>query len=245
MTAKRFMSAYAQRTLANRAERIRITVKDKMLRTITTSRTDDDDSNKNSNSNSNKKSFIVTGYGRDRAGIYAAFSRAMHDIKAEVESSRLARLSQDFVVTALVSFQGRRSNQTMIIKEHLQKTLDGKIDGFTFAVREVSPETNATETKNREKFKKIIIRATNFPGITARITETLSSCQLSIETLTMDTRTSPFGGNRNEGIDHVYFCETTVRALELFSDEKFAKEMKKLEDELACDVEIVDVSSIL
>ena len=67
-------------------------------------------SNNNANNN-NKRSFVVTGYGLDRPGIYGQFSRAMLNIRADVESSRLARLGPDFTITALVSFFENRTRK--------------------------------------------------------------------------------------------------------------------------------------
>ena len=64
-----------------------------------------------SNNTNNKRSFVVTGYGLDRPGIYGQFSRAMLNIRADVESSRLARLGPDFTITALVSFFENRTRK--------------------------------------------------------------------------------------------------------------------------------------
>ena len=251
-----------------------------------------------SNNNTNKRSFVVTGYGLDRPGIYGQFSRAMLNIRADVESSRLARLGPDFTITALVSFFENRTRKqprertnvkthadhhkirSSVLEEEeeegeattsgagdecetkkrLQDALDTRIDNFTFDVREVPPETRQNEEQSRVRgYKKLIIRATNFPGITARITETLSNCGLNIETLRMDTKSSPFSNNNNNnnnninntnlgagvGGDEMYFCETTVRLIEgAFEEEKFAREMEKLEDELSCDVDVEDVSDM-
>ena len=255
-------------------------------------------SSSSSNNNNNKRSFVVTGYGLDRPGIYGQFSRAMLNIRADVESSRLARLGPDFTITALVSFfenntPKRRRKRTNVkthadhhkirssvleeeeeeeeegeattsgageceTKKRLQDALDTRIDSFTFDVREVPPETRQNEEQSRLRgYKKLIIRATNFPGITARITETLSACGLNIETLRMDTKSSPFSNNNNNnninnndlgvgvGGDEMYFCETTVRLIEgAFEEEKFTREMEKLEDELSCDVDVEDVSDM-
>ncbi len=254
-------------------------------------------SSSNDNTN-NKRSFVVTGYGLDRPGIYGQFSRAMLNIRADVESSRLARLGPDFTITALVSFFENRTRKqprkrtnvkthadhhkirSSVLEEEeeeeegeattsagtecetkkrLQDALDTRIDNFTFDVREVPPETRQNEEQSRARgYKKLIIRATNFPGITARITETLSNCGLNIETLRMDTKSSPFSNNNNNnnnnnntnlgagvGGDEMYFCETTVRLIEgSFEEEKFTREMEKLEDELSCDVDVEDVSDM-
>ena len=251
-----------------------------------------------SNNTNNKRSFVVTGYGLDRPGIYGQFSRAMLNIRADVESSRLARLGPDFTITALVSFFENRTRKqprkrtnvkthadhhkirSSVLEEEeeeeegeattsagtecetkkrLQDALDTRIDCFTFDVREVPPETRQNEEQSRARgYKKLIIRATNFPGITARITETLSNCGLNIETLRMDTKSSPFSNNNNNnnnsnntnlgagvGGDEMYFCETTVRLIEgSFEEEKFTREMEKLEDELSCDVDVEDVSDM-
>ena len=256
-------------------------------------------SSSSNNETNNKRSFVVTGYGLDRPGIYGQFSRAMLNIRADVESSRLARLGPDFTITALVSFFENRTRKqprkrtnvkthadhhkirSSVLEEEeeeeegeattsagtecetkkrLQDALDTRIDNFTFDVREVPPETRQNEEQSRARgYKKLIIRATNFPGITARITETLSNCGLNIETLRMDTKSSPFSNNNNNnnnninntnlgagvGGDEMYFCETTVRLIEgAFEEEKFTREMEKLEDELSCDVDVEDVSDM-
>lgn len=232
---------------------------------------------------------MVTGYGLDRPGIYGQFSRAMLAIRANVESSRLARLGPDFTITALVSFAAKdivkksststssssirkRTNvkphtdhhkiRSSVVelkeefkeeerecetKQRLQEALDTRIDSFTFDVREVPPETRQNEEQSRSRgYKKLIIRATNFPGITARVTETLSNCGLNIETLRMDTKSSPFTvGSADESGDEMYFCETTVRLIEgAFEEGKFDREMAKLEEDLSCDVDVEDVSDM-
>lgn len=211
-------------------------------------------------------------------------------IRANVESSRLARLGPDFTITALVSFAAKdivkkstptsssssniirkrtnvkphtdhhkiRSSVVVEVKEEvkeeecetkqrLQEALDTRIDSFTFDVREVPPETRQNEEQSRSRgYKKLIIRATNFPGITARVTETLSNCGLNIETLRMDTKSSPFTvGSADESGDEMYFCETTVRLIEgAFEEGKFDREMAKLEEDLSCDVDVEDVSDM-
>ena len=48
------------------------------------------------------------------------------------------------------------------------------------------------------EYKKLIIRATNFPGITSRVTETLAKCGLNIEALRMDTKMSPFNQQHDD-----------------------------------------------
>jgi len=209
-------------------------------------------------------------------------------IRANVESSRLARLGPDFTITALVSFAAKdvvkksttTSSSSNIIrkrtnvkphtdhhkirssvvevkeevtkeeecetKQRLQEALDTRIDSFTFDVREVPPETRQNEEQSRSRgYKKLIIRATNFPGITARVTETLSNCGLNIETLRMDTKSSPFTVGSAESGDEMYFCETTVRLIEgAFEEGKFDREMAKLEEDLSCDVDVEDVSDM-
>ena len=211
-------------------------------------------------------------------------------IRANVESSRLARLGPDFTITALVSFAAKdivkkssnssstssssirkRTNvkphtdhhkiRSSVVevkeevkeeerecetKQRLQEALDTRIDSFTFDVREVPPETRQNEEQSRLRgYKKLIIRATNFPGITARVTETLSNCGLNIETLRMDTKSSPFTVGSAESGDEMYFCETTVRLIEgAFEEGKFDREMAKLEEDLSCDVDVEDVSDM-
>ncbi len=201
--------------------------------------------------------FLVTGYGRDRPGIYAQFSRAASAIRADIEAARLAKLGSDFTITALVSVAKKHNttnnNKT---KKALQDALDAHIDRFTCDVREVPPETRRNEAHARSRgYKKLIIRATNFPGITSRVTETLAKCGLNIEALRMDTKMSPFnktsarggdvGGRGGVDGDEMYFCETTVRLIDgAFREETFKREVEKLEDELSCDVDVEDVSDV-
>ena len=203
--------------------------------------------------------FLVTGYGRDRPGIYAQFSWAALEIRADVESARLAKLGSDFTITALVSVakkHNRTTNNTTtttMTKKALQDALDAHIDRFTCDVREVPPETRRNEAHARSRgYKKLIIRATNFPGITSRVTETLAKCGLNIEALRMDTKMSPFNNNNTtttsstrNGDDEMYFCEATVRLIDgAFREDTFKKEVEKLEDELSCDVDVEDVSDV-
>ena len=210
--------------------------------------------------------FLVTGYGRDRPGIYAQFSRAALSIRADVESARLAKLGSDFTITALVSVAKKHNRtttnnnnnvkKTTTTKKALEDALDAHIDRFTCDVREVPPETRRNEAHARSRgYKKLIIRATNFPGITSRVTETLAKCGLNIEALRMDTEMLPFnktsarggdvGGRGGVDGDEMYFCETTVRLIDgAFREETFKREMEKLEDELSCDVDVEDVSDV-
>ena len=205
--------------------------------------------------------FLVTGYGRDRPGIYAQFSRAASAIRADIEAARLAKLGSDFTITALVSVakkhnNNNNNNNNNKTKKALQDALDAHIDRFTCDVREVPPETRRNEAHARSRgYKKLIIRATNFPGITSRVTETLAKCGLNIEALRMDTKMLPFnktsarggdvGGRGGVDGDEMYFCETTVRLIDgAFREETFKREMEKLEDELSCDVDVEDVSDV-
>ena len=204
--------------------------------------------------------FLVTGYGRDRPGIYAQFSRAASAIRADIEAARLAKLGSDFTITALVSVAKKHNNNNTNntntnteTKKALQDALDAHIDRFTCDVREVPPETRRNEAHARSRgYKKLIIRATNFPGITSRVTETLAKCGLNIEALRMDTKMSPFNNNNatttnsaRNGDDEMYFCEATVRLIDgAFREDTFKKEVEKLEDELSCDVDVEDVSDV-
>ena len=203
--------------------------------------------------------FLVTGYGRDRPGIYAQFSRAASAIRADIEAARLAKLGSDFTITALVSVakkhnnNNNNNNNNTETKKALQDALDAHIDRFTCDVREVPPETRRNEAHARSRgYKKLIIRATNFPGITSRVTETLAKCGLNIEALRMDTKMSPFNNNNatttnsaRNGDDEMYFCEATVRLIDgAFREDTFKKEVEKLEDELSCDVDVEDVSDV-
>ena len=198
--------------------------------------------------------FLVTGYGRDRPGIYAQFSRAASAIRADIEAARLAKLGSDFTITALVSVAKKHNNNNNNkTKKALQDALDAHIDRFTCDVREVPPETRRNEAHARSRgYKKLIIRATNFPGITSRVTETLAKCGLNIEALRMDTKMSPFNNNTTttsstgrNGDDEMYFCEATVRLIDgAFREDTFKKEVEKLEDELSCDVDVEDVSDV-
>ena len=202
--------------------------------------------------------FLVTGYGRDRPGIYAQFSRAASAIRADIEAARLAKLGSDFTITALVSVAKKHNNNNdnnnnnNKTKKALQDALDAHIDRFTCDVREVPPETRRNEAHARSRgYKKLIIRATNFPGITSRVTETLAKCGLNIEALRMDTKMSPFNNNTTttsstrNGDDEMYFCEATVRLIDgAFREDTFKKEVEKLEDELSCDVDVEDVSDV-
>ena len=199
--------------------------------------------------------FLVTGYGRDRPGIYAQFSRAASAIRADIEAARLAKLGSDFTITALVSVakkHNNNNNNNNKTKKALQDALDAHIDRFTCDVREVPPETRRNEAHARSRgYKKLIIRATNFPGITSRVTETLAKCGLNIEALRMDTKMSPFNNNTTttsstrNGDDEMYFCEATVRLIDgAFREDTFKKEVEKLEDELSCDVDVEDVSDV-
>jgi len=223
---------------------------------------DDDDSYYYSEREDVVDAFLVTGYGRDRPGIYAQFSRAALSIRADVESARLAKLGSDFTITALVSVAKKHNRTTTTkkttktTKKALEDALDAHIDRFTCDVREVPPETRRNEAHARSRgYKKLIIRATNFPGITSRVTETLAKCGLNIEALRMDTKMSPFnktsarggdvGGRGGVDGDEMYFCETTVRLIDgAFREETFKREVEKLEDELSCDVDVEDVSDV-
>ena len=224
---------------------------------------DDDDSYYYGEREDVVDAFLVTGYGRDRPGIYAQFSRAALSIRADVESARLAKLGSDFTITALVSVAKKHNRTTTTkkttkttTKKALEDALDAHIDRFTCDVREVPPETRRNEAHARSRgYKKLIIRATNFPGITSRVTETLAKCGLNIEALRMDTKMSPFnktsarggdvGGRGGVDGDEMYFCETTVRLIDgAFREETFKREVEKLEDELSCDVDVEDVSDV-
>ena len=226
--------------------------------TNTTTRDENEREEEDTAPNNVVDAFLVTGYGRDRPGIYAQFSRAASAIRADIEAARLAKLGSDFTITALVSvakkhkYNNNNNNNNNKTKKALQDALDAHIDRFTCDVREVPPETRRNEAHARSRgYKKLIIRATNFPGITSRVTETLAKCGLNIEALRMDTKMSPFNNNTTttsstrNGDDEMYFCEATVRLIDgAFREDTFKKEVEKLEDELSCDVDVEDVSDV-
>ena len=254
-------------TKTTRLETTTTTTKDDVLRlfssnTKTTTRDGENEREEEETAPNNNvvDAFLVTGYGRDRPGIYAQFSRAASAIRADIEAARLAKLGSDFTITALVSVakkhnnnNNNNNNNNTETKKALQDALDAHIDRFTCDVREVPPETRRNEAHARSRgYKKLIIRATNFPGITSRVTETLAKCGLNIEALRMDTKMSPFNNNNatttssaRNGDDEMYFCEATVRLIDgAFREDTFKKEVEKLEDELSCDVDVEDVSDV-
>eukprot|EP00871_Galdieria_phlegrea_P000185 jgi/Galph1/1167/GphlegSOOS_G5887.1 len=130
--------------------------------------------------------FVVSVTGPDRVGVVHDFSRALKNIYANVESSRMACLGGDFAMIVMISLQKKDSKA-------IQTCLESALPGFqihtrpasTVVERHVSPDTKEYE---------LYVEGPDSEGIVEAVTSVLARKGANIVELETETVSAPFAG---------------------------------------------------
>jgi glycine cleavage system transcriptional repressor len=187
--------------------------------------------------------YVVTSFGPDRPGIVSAITRQVVNARGNVESSRMARLHGDFTISMLVSFALDGSTAESV--EKFTSAL-AAIEGLTTSVRESSQikksRTGGMSDNERVAYKRILLRGTDFPGLTNTFAEFLAARNINIESMSTDTQPASFGQ------EDLFIIEALVKLTsdcEVKNTKALAVALETLERNLGVDIEVLDHEPIV
>ncbi|CAM6010501.1 unnamed protein product [Sphagnum balticum] len=131
---------------------------------------------------------VVTASGPDRPGIVARLSKQVLECGGNVAESRMTRLAGDFTILMLITFDIATARKAEQLRNSLLE-----IDGLQVGTRWTSDE-RVKETQPLRKFRKILLRGADNPGLVYNVTEYLFSHGINIENLETHTEQAPSGG---------------------------------------------------
>ncbi|CAM6032760.1 unnamed protein product [Sphagnum compactum] len=131
---------------------------------------------------------VVTASGPDRPGIVARLSKRVLECGGNVAESRMTRLAGDFTILMLITFDIATARKAEQLRNSLLE-----IDGLQVGTRWTSDE-RLKETQPLRKFRKILLRGADNPGLVYNVTEYLFSHGINIENLETHTEQAPSGG---------------------------------------------------
>jgi len=131
---------------------------------------------------------VVTASGPDRPGIVARLSKRVLDCGGNVELSRMARLAGEFSILMLITFNVTTARKAEQLRNSLLQ-----IEGLQVSTRWTSDDL-VKEKHAFQKFRKIMLRGVDNPGLVYNVAEYLSSLGINIESLETYTREESSGG---------------------------------------------------
>ena len=182
--------------------------------------------------------YVITSFGPDRPGIVSAITRQVVNARGNVEESRMARLHGDFTISMLVSFA--RDGSTAENVEKFTSAL-AEIEGLTTSVRESSEikksRTSGMSDNERTAYNRILLRGTDFPGLTNTFAEFLAARNINIESMSTDTQPASFGQ------EDLFIIEALVKLTsdcEVKNTKALTAALQTLERNLGVDIEVLD-----
>ncbi|CAI5501825.1 unnamed protein product [Closterium sp. Naga37s-1] len=131
---------------------------------------------------------VVTASGPDRLGIVSTLAKRILECGGNVEESRMARLAGDFSIIMLIRVD---ATSPRIAEDLRLKLLE--VQGLQVSTRWTVDE-RSDETAPKRKFRRLVLRGADNPGLVYNVTEYLSSKNINIENLETFTEEAPFGG---------------------------------------------------
>ncbi|CAI5992668.1 unnamed protein product [Closterium sp. NIES-64] len=135
-----------------------------------------------------ERHLVVTASGPDRLGIVSTLAKRILECGGNVEESRMARLAGDFSIIMLIRVD---ATSPRIAEDLRLKLLE--VQGLQVSTRWTVDE-RSDETAPKRKFRRLVLRGADNPGLVYNVTEYLSSKNINIENLETFTEEAPFGG---------------------------------------------------
>ncbi|KAG0629411.1 hypothetical protein M758_1G101700 [Ceratodon purpureus] len=157
---------------------------------------------------SGRQHLVVTASGADRPGIVARLSKRVLDCGGNLEISRMARLAGEFSVLMLVTFD-ITTRWTSHDRMQLVRPLN--------------------------KFRKILLRGVDNPGLVYNLTEYLASYGINIESLETYTQETASGGVT------LFMMEGVIAMPVGLSTASFIKNLDTLQATLGAEIKISDL----
>ncbi|MCK4501938.1 MAG: hypothetical protein KAU22_02820 [Desulfuromonadales bacterium] len=168
--------------------------------------------------------YIMTAFGKDRAGIVADVTRLLYENKCNLEDTTMSMLADEFTLSLLFSSQSTDIEE-LLNKECRRLELDKGISAF---IRPLLPPTAATD--NNYKSCTLQIEGLDQAGIVYKTSQFLADRQLSITQLDSAASSSPQSGAT------IYTMTIHVHVPEELPFDQLEDELTTVADELLVDI---------
>lgn len=125
-----------------------------------------------------KNYFLISAFGKDRAGIVASVTEVLFDLGGNIQDATMTRLGGQFTLMLVVGVPGK---VTAAKVESGFRSL-GKRLGLTLTVKSVSPAL-AKGGRREEPSYLLSVYGTDQPGIVYKITQALAERKVSVTDL--------------------------------------------------------------
>ena len=168
--------------------------------------------------------YIMTAFGKDRAGIVADVTRLLYENDCNLEDTTMSMLADEFTLSLL--FSSPMANiEELLTRECRRLELDKKISAF---VRPLSPQQEIKQ-KNY-KTCTLHIEGLDQAGIVYKTSQFLADRQLSIIQLDSTTSASPQSGAT------IYNMTIYIQVPEELPFDQLEEELSTVADELHVDI---------
>lgn len=168
--------------------------------------------------------YIMTAFGKDRAGIVADVTRLLYENECNLEDTTMSMLADEFTLSLL--FSSHLPNiEELLNKECRRLDLDKGISAF---VRSLQPQ----QEKKQEGYKTctLHIEGLDQAGIVYKTSQFMADRQLNIIQLDSATNASPQSGAT------IYSMTIYIQVPENLPFDRLEEELSSLADELHVDV---------
>ncbi len=168
--------------------------------------------------------YIMTAFGKDRAGIVADVTRLLYENDCNLEDTTMSILADEFTLSLLFSSQVPNIEE-LLTRECRRLELDKKISAF---VRPLQPQ----QESNQKNFKTctLHIEGLDQAGIVYKTSQFLADHRLSIIQLDSATSASPQSGAT------IYNMTIHVQVPEDLPFDQLEEELSSVADELHVDI---------
>eukprot|EP00897_Mesotaenium_endlicherianum_P004910 jgi/Mesen1/4447/ME000226S03384 len=182
-----------------------------------------------------ERQLVVTASGPDRPGIVSRLSKRVLESGGNVEESRMARLAGDFSVIMLITLDATMPKKAEELRNRLLE-----IDGLQVHTRWTADERRA-ETAPKRKFRRIMLRGTDSPGLVYNVTEYLSSKNINIEMLETSTQEVWAGVQASRGGTMLFMMDAVVSMPIAMSTSLLMSHLETLQATLSVDIVVTNL----
>ncbi len=178
-----------------------------------------------------KKYFLLTAFGKDRAGIVAGVSQVLFDAGANIEDASMTRLGGEFAMMLVTSVLGSASVGKF---EKSFKPLEKKL-GLQVVVKSVPASAARRSSQEPSKFL-ISVYGTDHPGIVHKVTQALARRKVSVT----DLQTKVIGGASKP----VYVMLLELQAPASVDMDQVREDLDQLRQDLKVEISLRDIEAI-
>ncbi len=171
--------------------------------------------------------YIMTAFGKDRAGIVADVTRLLYENDCNLEDTTMSMLADEFTLSLLFSSQ-RSDIEELLTRECRRLELDKNISAF---IRPI--QTNAVKSENSYKTCTLHIEGLDQAGIVYKTSQFLADNNLNIIHLESAASSSPQSGAT------IYSMTINVQVPEELPFNELEDKLSAVSDELHVDVTVI------